>query len=121
MTLEGNGNQTRAFCYVDDLCRGLLASLEGPAHGPVNLGHPEERSIRDLAEDISSRCGQKSSLQFVERAVDDPDRRCPDLLEAIRRWNWAPSVSLAEGLEKTIEDFRRRLDKADGSSAIRIR
>jgi dTDP-glucose 4,6-dehydratase len=97
---------------VDDLCRGLLASMEGPAHGPVNLGHPEERSVRGLAEDILKRCGSKSSLQHVERALDDPDRRCPDLQEARRRWNWEPQISLEEGLERMIKDFRERLGGA---------
>jgi dTDP-glucose 4,6-dehydratase len=109
LTLYGDGSQTRAFCYVDDLVEGLwrLYHHEGPLL--VNLGSPEEFTIRALADQIQRLTGAQVETRSMALPEDDPRMRRPDLSRARTELGWAPSVSLEEGLRRTIDDFRSRL------------
>ncbi len=112
LTLYDGGERTRAFCYVDDLVRGLLAVMEGErAKGEViNLGNPDERTIRNLAETILRVTGV--TAPFVERPTavgDDPNRRCPDITKAKALVGWEPTITLDEGLRLTIPYFEKVL------------
>ncbi|MDX1485870.1 MAG: UDP-glucuronic acid decarboxylase family protein [Alphaproteobacteria bacterium] len=111
VTLYGDGTQTRAFCYVDDMIEGcvrLMAAGE-EATGPVNLGNPVETSVRELAETIIDLAGSKSRLEFQPLPEDDPAQRCPDIGLARDLLNWEPNVGLTEGLTHTIAYFDRML------------
>ncbi len=108
ITLYGDGEQTRSFCYVDDMVDGLIrlmASDESVA-GPINLGNPEETSVRALAERIIAATGSSSRLEFAALPADDPRRRCPDIKRAKALLGWQPSIALDHGLERTINYFR---------------
>jgi nucleoside-diphosphate-sugar epimerase len=112
LTLYDGGERTRAFCYVDDLVRGLIAVMEsGNAKGEViNLGNPDERTIRSLAAVILAVTGRE--LPMVERPTavgDDPNRRCPDIAKARALTGWEPFIPLDEGLRRTIPHFERIL------------
>ncbi len=111
ITLFGAGAQTRSFCYVDDLVEGLIRMMATPpaCTGPVNLGNPEEVSIRALAEHIRHCTGSRAPLVNDPLPQDDPQRRKPDITLAQRLLNWAPTVPLAEGLPVTIADLREQL------------
>ncbi len=110
LTVAGDGSQTRSVCYVDDLVTGLLALLDSDLAGPVNLGNPQEMTVLALAERIIALSGSSSEVRFVERPVDDPCVRQPDIRLATRALGWQPSVDLDEGLERTIAWFRRHED-----------
>jgi UDP-glucuronate decarboxylase len=112
LEVHGDGGQSRTFCHVDDLVRGLTAlmDLEGPdASAPINLGHPQETTILDLARLIVELAGSRSEIVHRAAAVDDPIRRCPDISRAAERLGWRPEVSLREGLQRTVEWFHNRL------------
>ncbi len=104
----GDGRQTRSFCYVDDMVRGLVALMDYPdgIAGPVNLGNPQEVTIAELAQQVVRACGSGSSIRFAPRPMDDPTRRCPSIARAQSVLDWRPSVSLEEGLPRTIGYFR---------------
>jgi UDP-glucuronate decarboxylase len=106
--IYGDGSQTRAFCYVDDLISGLLSLMASPDGftGPVNLGNPEEFTIIALAQTIIRLTGSSSQIVFKPRPADDPARRKPDISLARKALGWFPKVNLEEGLEKTISYFR---------------
>ncbi|MFZ4734238.1 MAG: UDP-glucuronic acid decarboxylase family protein [Pirellulales bacterium] len=108
ITIFGSGNQTRSFCYRDDLIEGIIRMMNGPDdfRGPVNIGNPGEFTIRQLAELTIRLTGSKSSL--VERPLpqDDPERRRPDITLAQTKLGWQPTVPLEEGLARTIDWFR---------------
>ena len=108
ITIYGDGTQTRSFCYVDDLVEGLvrLMSHEDAALGPVNLGNPEEFTIRELAELVVERIGSGSAIRNVRLPSDDPMRRRPDIGLARKELGWSPTVPLRSGLEPTIAYFR---------------
>jgi UDP-glucuronate decarboxylase len=108
ITLYGDGNQTRSFCYVDDLVEGFVRLMDSPADftGPVNLGNPGEFTIRALAEKILAVTGSRSTLEFRPLPVDDPRQRQPDITLASSRLGWSPKVTLEEGLPGTIAYFR---------------
>jgi len=110
LTVYGDGSQTRSFCYVSDLIRGLVAVM-GAADfvGPVNLGNPAEFTIGDLAESVLRLTRSKSKIVFKPLPQDDPVRRCPDIALAKKQLGWEPRVSLDEGLRLSIDYFRRRL------------
>ncbi len=113
ITIYGEGLQTRSFCYVDDLVDGLVG-LMGSAPdftGPVNLGNPHEITIRELAEQILSITGARSSMVFKPAPLDDPTQRCPDISLARERLGWSPDVDLDKGLRKTIAYFENLLSK----------
>jgi UDP-glucuronate decarboxylase len=110
LTLFGSGNQTRSFCYVDDLVEGLIRLMNTDAvHEPVNLGNPQEFTIRELAAQIAELLGEPSRVRFCPLPEDDPTQRCPDISRASLLLEWIPQVELREGLTRTIADFQRRL------------
>lgn len=102
ITVYGDGTQTRSFCYIDDLIRGITALLESSITSPVNLGNPEEITIYEAAELIQTLADTSSKITYTNRPTDDPDRRKPDITKARRELDWEPAVSLREGLEQTI-------------------
>jgi len=111
ITIYGEGNQTRSFCYVNDLVDGLMRLMETPDEvtGPVNLGNPVEFTIRQLAETVISLTGSSSKIAYRPLPEDDPRQRCPDIGLAQNLLGWAPRVQLRDGLMKTIEYFERLL------------
>jgi UDP-glucuronate decarboxylase len=110
ITIYGTGEQTRSFCYVDDLVEGLIRLMNADGvHEPVNLGNPKEFTIRELAEKTGALCGVATSIRYCPLPEDDPTRRCPDIRRARQLLGWQPGVELAEGLRRTIADFRTRL------------
>ena len=106
ITVYGDGSQTRSFCYVDDEVRGFLALLDGPVTGPVNIGNPDEFTIRELADMVLELTGSSSELVFEPLPTDDPTRRRPDITLARTALGWGPKVPLREGLPPTIAWFR---------------
>jgi UDP-glucuronate decarboxylase len=112
ITIHGTGRQTRSFCYVEDLIRGLRRLFDSEVKGPVNLGNPEtEMSILQLAEKVRELTGGRSSITHVPRGEDDPERRRPDIRRAKELLGWEPKVPFAEGLARTSEDVQVRLKK----------
>lgn len=111
LTIFGDGSQTRSFCYVKDLVRGVTALMETPDDftGPVNLGNPSEKTILELAELIRDLAGSSSEIVFRPLPQDDPRRRCPDIGLARKKLEWEPEVQLGEGLKKTISYFDKLL------------
>jgi UDP-glucuronate decarboxylase len=107
LVLYGEGQQTRAFCYVDDLVEGIVRLMRSPGEviGPINLGNPTEATVAELAETVLELTGSRSELQAAELPSDDPVRRCPDIALARDTLDWEPSVSLKDGLTKTIAYF----------------
>ena len=108
ITLYGDGQQSRSFCYVDDLVDGFirLMNSEPGFPGPVNLGNPNEFTMKQLADQVIALTGSKSSLVHMELPADDPRQRQPDISLAREKLGWTPKVELAEGLQKTISYFR---------------
>jgi len=110
ITLFGTGSQTRSFCYVDDLVRGMMAMMDqDKIVGPVNMGNPEEFSILELATMVKELTGSKSEIVFRPLPQDDPVRRRPDIALAKEKLGWEPTVPLREGLVPTITYFRELL------------
>jgi UDP-glucuronate decarboxylase len=110
ITVYGEGDQTRSFCYVDDLVAAFVAMMNKESfHGPVNLGNPNEMPIKALAERIISLTGSRSKIVHKPLPKDDPTRRQPDISLAKRELGWEPKVDLDTGLKKTIADFEERL------------
>jgi len=109
ITIYGDGSQTRSFCYVDDLIRGLMALMEtGPeTTGPINIGNPNEFTVRELAEKVIALIGSSSQIVQEPLPQDDPKQRQPDITKAKEVLGWQPSIELEQGLEKTIDYFRR--------------
>ena len=103
LTVHGDGTQTRSLCYVDDLVEGLYRLLGSNLTGPVNLGNPSEVTVHELASLIRDITGSTSEIVHVERPVDDPELRCPDISLAMTSLDWRPAVSLVQGLQRTIE------------------
>ena len=114
LTLYGDGSQTRSFCYVSDLIDGLIRLMNGDHTGPINLGNPDEFTIRELAELVRIQINPK--LPLVEKPLpqDDPQQRQPAIELARDQLNWQPTVSLEQGLAPTIDSFRNLLGSAEG-------
>lgn len=109
VTIYGDGSQTRSFCYVSDMVRGIILMMENEGCiGPVNLGNPQERTVFSAAEEIIRRTGSQSMITYHPLPVDDPRRRQPDISTAKRMLGWQPEVSFAEGIEQTIRYFREQ-------------
>ncbi|WP_306338080.1 UDP-glucuronic acid decarboxylase family protein [Streptomyces sp. KL118A] len=108
LTLYGDGSQTRSFCYVDDLVRGLVAMLDSDRPGPVNLGNPSERTVRELAELVLHSTESASRIVHRPLPVDDPARRRPVIDAAVEQLGWVPRVPLDEGLRHTVAWFAAR-------------
>jgi UDP-glucuronate decarboxylase len=113
LTLYGDGSQTRAFCYVDDLIRGFLQLMAAADEvtGPINLGNPTETSVAELAETIIQMTGSRSRIICCPLPVDDPVQRCPDITEARAVLGWEPKIDLKDGLAGTIEYFDNLLTR----------
>jgi UDP-glucuronate decarboxylase len=109
ITIYGDGSQTRSFCYVDDLIDGLIAMMESDVEitGPINLGNPGEFTVKELAEKIIEKIPTTSNLESLPLPQDDPVRRQPDITRAKTQLGWEPSIQLDQGLEKTIEYFKK--------------
>ena len=107
LTIHGDGSQTRSFCYVDDLIRGIIALADSSEVGPINLGNNIEMTVSKLAEIVIKICGSKSKVVFTQAMEDDPQQRCPDLAQAKDKLGWEPQVSVEDGLKKTIEWFKQ--------------
>lgn len=101
LTVYGDGSQTRSFCYVDDEVRGILALLDSDNTGPVNIGNPDEFTVKELAHAVLEVTGSTSDIVFEPLPVDDPVRRRPDITRARELLGWQPEISLREGLERT--------------------
>jgi UDP-glucuronate decarboxylase len=108
ITLYGDGQQTRSFCYVDDLVDGIIAMMDGPDAfpGPVNLGNAQEYTIKQLAQTIVEMTGSSSAIKHLPLPADDPTQRRPDISLAQQKLDWAPTTELRDGLAQTIEYFR---------------
>ena len=103
LTIFGDGTQTRSFCYVTDLIRGLIALAESAYHEPVNIGNPDEYTLLALADAVLEVTGSDSPIVFAELPVDDPKQRRPDISLAAELLGWSPEVSLLDGLRRTLE------------------
>jgi UDP-glucuronate decarboxylase len=117
LTLYGTGEQTRSFCYVDDLVDGLVRLMNSEGrHAPVNLGNPVEFTIRELADEVVKVVGGETRVTFRPLPEDDPTQRQPDISRA-REWlGWEPRMQLAEGLVRTVAYFRHRLKRRNRAS-----
>jgi len=117
LTLYGGGQQTRSFCYVDDLIEALirLMNTEG-VHEPVNLGNPGEFTIKQLAEEVVRICGSDSGFKYLSLPQDDPRQRKPDITRAQTLLGWNPTIPLREGLEKTVLYFKEHSDSNQHSA-----
>lgn len=111
LTLYGEGEQTRSFCYVEDLLEGLIRLMNvDNLHEPVNLGNPGEFTIKQLAEEVIAICGSQSDFTYMPLPADDPRQRKPNITRAQNSLGWNPTIPLREGLKRTVEDFRKRLN-----------
>ncbi len=113
ITIYGEGNQTRSFCYVDDLIEGFIRLMNTPSEivGPMNLGNPGEFTIRELAELVIELTGSRSQLNFLPLPADDPKQRQPDIRRAAAQLGWEPKIPLREGLRHTVDYFDRLLSQ----------
>jgi len=113
LTLYGDGSQTRSFCYVSDLIEGMIRLMNGSHTGPINVGNPDEFTIRQLADLVRARINP--NLPLIEKPLpqDDPLQRQPLIDLARKQLNWQPTVSLEQGLDPTIESFRKVLASGD--------
>jgi dTDP-glucose 4,6-dehydratase len=110
LTIYGDGRQTRSFCYVDDLIEGIVRLSRSDEHLPVNIGNPREFTILECAKAVLEVTGSKSELRFEALPVDDPIRRRPDISKARRLLGWEPKVELKEGLTRSLDFFKSKLN-----------
>ena len=110
ITIYGNGNQTRSFCFIDDTVLGIIKAMESDSSEVFNIGNPNEITILQLAEKVISLTNSKSGIKFVQLPEDDPMQRKPDITKANKKLNWFPKVSLEDGLLKTIEWVENSID-----------
>ena len=108
LTVFGDGSQTRSFCFVDDLVRGLILLAESGEHEPVNIGNPSEMTLLELAQAIVKVTGSSSEIVFEALPVDDPQVRKPDITRARELLGWEPMIGLEEGLGRLLESLGRR-------------
>jgi len=120
LTLYGEGDQTRSFCYVDDLVEALMRLMNtDDVHEPVNLGNPGEFTIKQLAHEVVRICGSDSGVRYLPLPQDDPKQRKPDISRAQTLLGWNPTIPLNEGLEKTVAYFRDRVMSNEVSTTMR--
>jgi nucleoside-diphosphate-sugar epimerase len=117
LTIYGDGSQTRSFCYVDDLIRGIVGMIDSAEAGPVNLGNPEEFTVSEFARLVLRLTGSDSPVEHLPLPVDDPTRRCPVITRASQALGWQPQVRVEDGIRRTIEWFRSRPDEVRLASA----
>jgi nucleoside-diphosphate-sugar epimerase len=118
ITVNGDGQQTRSLCYVDDTVEGLIALAKSDCTGPVNIGNPDEVSVLHIAELIRDLAGSASPIHFLPANEDDPKRRCPDISLAHEQLGWQPTVPYREGLVVTLEWFRAQPDAGTVKSGV---
>lgn len=111
LTIYGEGKQTRSLCYVDDTVRGLMLLADKKVFGPVNIGNPDEYTIKEIAEIIAERLCNGKEMKNVPLPIDDPKQRCPDITRAKELLGWEPRISLTFGLDETIKYFQERMGK----------
>jgi UDP-glucuronate decarboxylase len=113
LTIFGDGQQSRSFCYVDDLVRAIMLMMDSPAEvvGPINIGNPDEFTILELAEKVLQRVGGRSKIVHRPLPDDDPKQRQPDITKAKSLLGWQPTIKLEDGLEPTIAYFREKLGR----------
>jgi dTDP-glucose 4,6-dehydratase len=109
LTIYGSGNQTRSFCYIDDLVAGIRKMSESDIKGPINLGNPQERTLLDLANIVLEVTNGKSALEFMELPEDDPKQRRPDITKAKNLLGWEPKVDIKTGIQRTADWISRVL------------
>jgi len=117
LTIYGDGTQTRSFCYVDDLIRGIMSMIDCTESGPVNLGSPEEFTVADFAKLVLRLTGSDSPVEHLALPADDPTRRCPVITRARRVLGWQPEVRVEDGVRRTVEWFRSRPEELRMASA----
>ena len=109
LTLYGDGNQTRSFCFIDDMKDALIKLMDSNLKGPFNIGSNEEISIIELAKLISKKLDKEVMIKFCEELEDEPRSRCPSITKILDELNWSPKTSLNEGLSNTINFYRKIL------------
>jgi nucleoside-diphosphate-sugar epimerase len=119
LTIYGDGSQTRSFCYVDDLIRGIVSMIDCAESGPVNLGNPEEFTVADFAQLILRVTGSDSPVEHLPLPVDDPTRRCPVITRASQVLGWQPQIQVEDGVRRTVEWFRSRPEEVRMASAAK--
>lgn len=107
LTIYGDGSQTRSFCFIDDLVRGICVLARSEVRGPINLGNPNETTVLELAHAVLEITASTSEIQLLPLPSDDPVRRRPDISRAKNELSWEPTISLTDGLQRTVEWFRR--------------
>jgi UDP-glucuronate decarboxylase len=107
LVINGDGSQTRSFCYVDDLIKGMLLMMDSDYSGPINIGNPIEYTVNQLAERILFKLNLNNQIIYKSLPEDDPKRRKPDIVLAKKYLNWEPEIMLSDGLDKTINYFRK--------------
>lgn len=118
ITIYGNGEQSRSFCYVDDTIAGLMKLMAKPNyHQPVNIGNPIEKTMKEIAQVIIAATGSHSTITYHPLPTDDPKQRCPDIRRAKTELNWEPCIELSEGLQKTIAYFQKKVHPLHLASA----
>ncbi|MEJ7617082.1 MAG: UDP-glucuronic acid decarboxylase family protein [Pyrinomonadaceae bacterium] len=118
LTIYGTGEQTRSFCYVDDLVEGLMRLMNAEnAHDPVNLGNPGEFTMRELAEEIGRACATEIKIKHCPLPQDDPRQRRPDITRARELLGWEPTIALRDGLERTVRYFAARVGRSGAAAA----
>jgi dTDP-glucose 4,6-dehydratase len=109
LTIYGDGSQTRSFCYVSDLVEGIYRLLTSDQNNPINIGNPNEMTIKEMADKILQATNSKSKITYVPLPEDDPKVRQPDITRAKKYLNWEPVVGLGEGLQSTLKYFKEQL------------
>ncbi len=117
LTIYGDGTQTRSFCYVDDLICGIIAMIDSTEAGPINIGNPDERTVTELAELVLKITESRSKLEYHPLPTDDPTRRKPNITLACEQLGWRPEVNTEDGLRRTVEFFKYRLESARTAAA----
>src|SRR5688572_837007 len=114
LTIYGSGDQTRSFCYVDDLVDGLILLMNAEnLREPVNLGNPHEFTIKELAEEIARTCRSPLNIKYCPLPHDDPRQRQPDITRAVTLLGWQPTIALTQGLGRTVDYFQKKLGRGD--------
>lgn len=120
LTIYGTGEQTRSFCYVDDLVEGIIRLMNTEAESinfPVNIGNPGEFTMNELAEEVAKTTGKEINIKYLPLPTDDPKQRKPDITRAKELLNWSPTIPLAEGLKKTVAYFAERVKSSENASS----
>ncbi|HMS39540.1 MAG TPA: SDR family oxidoreductase [Pyrinomonadaceae bacterium] len=120
LTIYGDGNQTRSFCYVDDLVEGFIRLMNTEAediHLPVNIGNPGEFTMNELAQEVAKTIGKEINIKYLPLPQDDPKQRKPNIERAQKLLNWSPTIPLSEGLKKTVAYFAENIKTSENRSA----